>query len=235
MTTCIAGNALVVFEKTPFNDGNFSGWSTSGGTWTATDGVLVNPPVASGYATLVKHHTDSDAELKFSYRNRDTTGNGFIRIYLRTNGGQKVEAQIYKTSVKFKKYTTAGRWETLASVSYSVTEDQWYDVRIVVDGDTAKFYQRPSDGGPEEELMSVTGVNDLPNTSYYNFLLGAGSDFEFDNFRILSDSLSNTTTYAYNDANELTSMTDYNGATTYTYDDWGNNTQRKLGTTYTAD
>ncbi len=55
------------------------------------------------------------------------------------------------------------------------------------------------------------------------------ADFSIDNIRILSDDLSNTTTFAVNNANELTSMTDYNGSTTFGFDDWGRMTSKARG------
>lgn len=64
----------------------------------------------------------------------------------------------------------------------------------------------------------------------------ANSNATYDNIRVVSDSMSNTTTMAYNAANEMTSLTDGNGAQSLAYDQWGRQTSRTRGSssaTYT--
>ena len=49
----------------------------------------------------------------------------------------------------------------------------------------------------------------------------ANANFEFDNVGLVADSVSTTTTYAYNAANELTKTTYGAVDTNYAYDAWG--------------
>ena len=66
------------------------------------------------------------------------------------------------------------------------------------------------------------------------FASSTNSVAHFDDIRVLADSFSDTYTYAYNTANELTSTTSPNGTISYAYDDWGRMTQKNKGFTWVA-
>jgi len=69
------------------------------------------------------------------------------------------------------------------------------------------------------EVLSTSSAT-VTTTDYLMFTPVEDSTYRYDDIRLVSDDLSTTTTFAYDDANELTSMTN-NGTINFAYDDWG--------------
>jgi RHS repeat-associated protein len=237
----------LVTKVTPFeddfNDGNVTGngWTVSG-TWTATDGVAKNTVSATSSSWLRQPNTDADNEVQFSYINHSTAssvGRNYMYAYARyTNSSNFVRVYFFENQA-YVQQRDGGTYTTVASNSGADSDpDILYHARIVADGDSIKVY-RAEDGGVEEKILdNLETVPPAPltelTTGKMYLLVRHEAQFSIDNVQILSDDLDTTTTYAYNDANELTSMTDYNGVTSFEYDNLGRTTKKTLGS-YVAD
>jgi RHS repeat-associated protein len=236
----------LVTKVTPFeddfNDGVVAGngWLLGGGTWNVTaDGMAKNDVNPSSTPYMYQSTTDADNEIRFSYVNhhahtvpteerknqmyvsvRYVNSSNYVRVYLQEN-----QASIYQKD--------AGVTSDLDINDDADSDpDTLYHVRIVSDDNTMTVY-RAEDGEAEEQILTTSSVTELGTGKLY-LVIRKQAQFSIDNIRILSDDLDTTTTYAYNDANELTSMTDYNGVTSFEYDDLGRTTKKTLGS-YVAD
>jgi len=97
-------------------------------------------------------------------------------------------------------------------------EDQWYEVYIKADGANIDVYRREK-GDPSSGwtlILSTTSATETVS-SYLRIEQAPSVDYEWDDITVLKDggATYDTVTYAYNGANELTSMTQ--GATTTTF------------------
>ena len=210
-----------------FNDGDGTGWSTWG-TWDFTDGYAIPVPSASGN-TITHSLTDDDFEFAFSYYLEDTSDPNLNRFNLNLrweSNSDRVVFLVYPTYITAIEYD-GGVVASHGTVSRTTAQDEWCDIRVVADGDNVQLWRAVRGSGPMEKLFDFTTTE---TTSSYGILQAApSSGIRFDDFRILADDLSRTVTYAYNNANELTSMTDYNGTTSFTYDDWGRTVSKYRG------
>ncbi len=209
-----------------FNDGNYTGWSVWSGTWSAANNHLHMTPGTA--ATIAKANTDNDNELRFTYVNNDTSDNGYYLIVgpRYGTGGDRIYLNILRGSINLAQ-RVSGVWTGLVGAAVTTEEGVEYTIRVVCDDSDVKVYRAAPD--ELEELVLETSNCTMTYTNYVTFTPSTDADFAIDNIRILSDDLSNTTTFAVNNANELTSMTDYNGTTTFGFDDWGRMTSKARG------
>ena len=106
------------------------------------------------------------------------------------------------------------------NTSATSTEDTWYDVHVICDGSDVEVWRGPAGGSTMEKVLETDSCN-VTTSARVAMVGGTDSSFSFDNVRIANGSLSTTTTYAYNNANELTSMSRNSVTTSFTYDEWG--------------
>ncbi|MDZ4858828.1 MAG: RHS repeat-associated core domain-containing protein [Candidatus Hydrogenedentes bacterium] len=208
-----------------FNDGNTTGWTVSG-TWSASNNMLES--TGTGAPFLSKSNTDADNEVSLRYRINNTS-NSQTRAYIYprfTDWNNHIWVRIFPGSIDIYKIV-GGTPTQLASASTTSTQDTWYNLRIVSDGNNVDVY-RWADGAMPTNVVSTTGAN-YTSTSEFKINVQTGFLYDFDDIRVLADGLSNTTTFAVNNANELTSMTDFNGTTSFGYDDWGRMTSKSRG------
>ena len=122
-----------------------------------------------------------------------------------------------------------GSLGTLASaVSVTSTVDTWYDVRIECDDEDVTVWHGERGGQMSQKLTA----DDAPilTTATMKFYGAADESYWIDNINIVSDDLGgSTTTYAYNDANEMTSTVVDNGTTSFYYDEWSRTISKSLG------
>jgi RHS repeat-associated protein len=188
---------------------------------------MVNTAV-TGWSTFGRSNTDASFEVRFDYVNKDTSDAWYrLMIDLRiTSGGERLMLALHPTDARLAKYV-GGFWSLVdQNTGATITQDELYHFRAVCDGSSVKVY-RWQDGELETEILSGT-VTDVATTTTLNFAAQPNSVHAVDNIRILSDDLENSYTFAYNTANELTSMTGPNGTTTFTYDAWGRQTAKTL-------
>ena len=201
------------------DDGNITGW-TSTGTWSATSNEARN--VDDGTKdTLYRSLTDDDMEIRFDYSlESESTYAPVLDINFRcdTSNDQFLLLRLETTQASLRKFD--GGWTTITTnTSVDSAEDTRYSVRIVADGASVQVYQA-EDGGLESKIIDVSTAPTY-NGDRIRFLGQPDTETVIDDIMILADDLEEEVTYAYNNANELTSMTDYNGTVTFTYDNWG--------------
>jgi RHS repeat-associated protein len=84
------------------------------------------------------------------------------------------------------------------------------------------------------EQVLTTSTAPFSSTTKLSFASGPNSTFSYDDIRVIGSSLANTaTTFACNAGNELTSQTQNNVTTNFTYDAWGRMATKSRGN-YTA-
>ncbi|MCC6695245.1 MAG: hypothetical protein IT365_06415 [Candidatus Hydrogenedentes bacterium] len=214
-----------------FNDGNATGWAVTSGTWQAS-GNYLEPTHASNWNGIKQSTTDADNEVRLRYRINDTS-NGSAALVVRgryVDDNNLVQVAVRPGSVALEQIA-GGTPATLDSESAASTQDAWYNLRIESDGGDVTVW-RWADGDMETKVLETASAS---VTTANAVMLGADAAFavDFDDVRILADGLSNTTTFAVNNANELTSMADRNGSTTFGFDAWGRMTSKARGS-YTA-
>ncbi len=174
-------------------------------------------------------HSDADSEQWTSYYvDPSTTATGlYARVWARYDTGSENIA-IYLKGTEMRIYQLDNGVGTFLATNTAADTNKgvWYEMRIVADGTNLKVY-RGERGHAMEEVFNTTVA--VTTTSKLLCYAEANTVCRFDNIRVNSDSLSTTTTYAYNNANELTSMTDHNGTTSFTYDAWGRTVTKSRG------
>jgi len=198
-----------------FNDTDYAGWSSSS-SWSVSNGYMER---SSGTTGFYRSNTDADLELWFSYCNGDTSSNDYASsTYIRNASPDYVRVWIAPDRMRLLQ-KSGGDYTTLATnTSATTTEDVWYDVHVVCDDSDITVW-RGQRGGAMSQVLSTSSAT-VTTTDYLMFVPVEDSTYRYDDIRLVSDDLSTTTTFAYDDANELTSMTN-NGTVNFAYDDWG--------------
>jgi len=214
-----------------FDDGDHTGWT--GGTWTTTGEVVTNPNTTAHH-WLRKANTDEDFAMWWSVReNDDTDANRRTYVYLRddTAAGDYLQIQQFSGSITIREYVN-GVATYLDSGNFTIDKDVWYDFYAVADGANVTVY-RGERGGPMTEILSTTAADATMATTRMQLYVSLGAEYSYDNFRIVADDLSSTTSFTHTAANELSTMTQPDGSVVdFEYDDWGRMTRKHLGTTY---
>lgn len=126
-----------------FEDNNYSGWTTSGGTWSVTDdGTKALAQTSASGEALAYTGEASLRNYTYSARLKLLTASGNAGLLFRyadnsnyymfrlNDAGDKAEL--------FKK--TAGTLTMVSSASYSVTPGQWAELKVDVSGSTVTAY-----------------------------------------------------------------------------------------------
>ena len=219
----------VPWEDT-FDDGLIDdGWS-KWGTWLVEDGAAHKNAASSGGLTLGV--TPDDHEVTFSYMLEDvSTEDMRFNLTLRYDDSDNRIVFLVKPSSigVYDKDLGTLRWQS--NVTVSTAADTWYDVRVIADGDNVQFWRNARGELP-------TKIHDFTvyQTTSTSLKIDPHTDapIHFDTFRVLASAMSRETTYTYATNNELSTMADYNGTTTFTYDDWGRTTLRTRGSNTTT-
>ncbi len=221
--TCDAGDNLVTKVepfKDDFNDGDYTGWTVSTGTWDASNHYLTCSTSLGGIYKSYSYSSSADADLWFSYYDGDTSGTSYyMKVYLR-DSFDNVRLEIYSNQMALKEYDySAGTTTTLATSNATSAQNTWYDVYVRCDGANIQVYRAQRGSGSEMTQVLSTSSSAV-NASGFLRLMTYGS-FRFEDLRMASDVMSATTTYAYNTADELTSSAVGGASTSYSYDYWG--------------
>ena len=103
----------------------------------------------------------------------------------------------------------------------------WYDVYVRCNGANIQVWRAQRGSG--SEMAQVLSTSSATVTSTSKFKVHSYGSWRFDDLRMVSDSLSSTTTYTYFDANKLTTSTSpSDGNMTYEYDTWGRMVTKNL-------
>ncbi|GMW02575.1 MAG: hypothetical protein AMXMBFR84_37110 [Candidatus Hydrogenedentota bacterium] len=217
-----------------FNDTNYTGWTVGSGTWSASNAVL-SDTVANAQNDLIwKYDQDAD-DFEATYRYRATCTGGGLAFWPRHDGPNDIVIVAFdNTGTGFIRQTDASVTTYLdTNGSCPSTQNVWYNVRVVADGANITVW-RWEDGDMPEEVLSTSSCTQLTSAQSL-FSTGFWQTADIDDIRFTGSNLKTTTSFTYNNANELTSMTmTPGGTTTFTYDDWGRMTQKANGS-FTAD
>jgi len=210
-----------------FNDGGYTGWTVGNGTWSATNNDL-RDTVSNAANDYIWFYGQDDDNNEMRFRYRRTASSGVVTAWVRHAGANDLVRVEFDATVANLKQTDGGVATTLDTDS-SVTSamNTWYNVRIVCDGATVKVY-RWTDGNLETEVLSTSSATQLTSDQVALFT-GFWTKADFDDVWLIGTSASNTTTFAVNNANELSTMTDPNGTTSFGFDGWGRMTSKSRG------
>ncbi len=222
----------LVTKVTPFfddfDDGDYNGWSTYY-QWDASNGYLSKTSTAN-YGDVRVSNTNADVGVRFSYLNEDTsTSTLSAPVKFRfVDWNNFVQVSIQGDRMKLVK-RVGGTYSTITeNTSATTTQDTWYDVRILCEGSDVTVWRGLRGGQMSQVLSTNAAPFDTDTQTLIRFGIGANAYYRFDNIELITDDQSRTTTYAYNNANELTSMAFDNGTTSFYYDDWGRTISKSL-------
>ena len=208
-------------------------WTVSSGTWSTASGWLDHTVDEVNWIGVdYTASTAEDGVFRYRYKCNDTTDSEHrYNMYLRKDGGNAFLKLYTKPSqIMLQQYD--GSLTTLDNnTSISTTQGTWYDITMVLDGEHVEVWRG------EEQVLSTDAATVLEAGSSLRFEIKPGASWSFDD-TVLATADPVTTLYEYNDANELTKMTENaDPDITFTYDDWGRTitkAQTVGQTTYTA-
>ncbi len=123
--------------KDDFNDGDYTGWTVSSGTWDASNHYLT---CTTSEGEITKANSDGDSGLWFSYYDGDTSSAAYYAyVYLRSNASY-VRLQIFRDKMELFEHVDASCGEEEANTtldtnsSAATSQGVWYDVYVRCDG-----------------------------------------------------------------------------------------------------
>ena len=205
-----------------FNDTNYTGWTVGAGTWSASSGAMRNTVTSESWSYFSRSQSDADHDLQFTYVCNDDSDSGYtLRVEARFTGWSDDRLCLYVEPDRMilKEMVNGGSWTWLSTnTSADTDEGTEYNVRMECDDDDITVWRGEVGGGMSQVLSTSSATVTSTNSIYFD--VSPDADYSIDNIRLIADDLTTTTTFAYDDANELTSMTN-NGTVNFTYDDWG--------------
>ena len=205
-----------------FNDTNYTGWTVGAGTWSASSGAMRNTVTSESWSYFSRSQSDADHDLQFTYVCNDDSDSGYtLRVEARFTGWSDDRLCLYvePDMMILKEMVNGGSWTWLSTnTSADTDEGTEYNVRMECDDDDITVWRGEVGGGMSQVLSTSSATVTSTNSIYFD--VSPDADYSIDNIRLIADDLTTTTTFAYDDANELTSMTN-NGTVNFAYDDWG--------------
>ncbi|GAA3972016.1 hypothetical protein GCM10023085_62800 [Actinomadura viridis] len=135
-----AGAAPVVLFSDDFADGDAAGWTTAGGTWSATGGGYAQT-AATGESIA---HAGSAAWSGHSYQARvriDTAGGNAGLLFRYADSGDFYHFRLNDTGDRAELYKRVGGTLTLvASAATAVTAGRFHTLRVTVAGNNVKAF-----------------------------------------------------------------------------------------------
>ena len=211
-----------------FNDGDYTGWTVNTGTWDASNHCL-SKTSASG--EIYQTNYDADFDLWFSYYDGDTSSASYYAtVYLRDNVSY-IWLRIYRDKMELLEYVSpqcGGSGDMTLDVNTDASSSQgvWYDVYVRCDGANIEVWRAQRGSG--NEMTEVLDTSSATVNSTLSLRVSCTGTWRFDDFRMASDYLSSTTTYTYDEANELLTMATGGAYTDFTYDDWGRTESKSM-------
>ena len=218
-----------------FTDGGIAAgdWSTSG-TWSASTLAAKNT-AASTAASMYKTVNDDDVELRYTYSFDSYTASVptfSANFRYNTTSGERLIVQ-FRPDRAVLGYYNGSAWTTWSNTSVTSSTGSKYKVRIEAEGDAVKVWRSPGSGGTETQIFNQSSMPQY-NGNRVDFLVAADTSVSVDDIVVFADDLSRQTTFGVNNANEMTAMTDYNGAFSFGYDELGRMITKSRGG-YSAD
>ncbi|GMU94251.1 MAG: hypothetical protein AMXMBFR4_33090 [Candidatus Hydrogenedentota bacterium] len=210
-----------------FNDNTSTGWSKTAG-FVASNTMMVDSNTDATVDTILKDDfTDDDHEIRFSYRRTSSNSGDRVSVYARfVDWDNYVRVEFFGDGTCRIIEKASGTATVTDTGTAASTTNTWYDVRIVCDDTSIKAYHKTGTA-LESEVLSATSA--VTTSSKIALTTWANTTADLDNIWLIGDSLSNTTTFAVNNANELTTITESNGTTSFRFDAWGRMTSKERG------
>jgi RHS repeat-associated protein len=209
-----------------FEDLNCNDWGAGGG-WSASGGVMSE--TASAQTSFYRNNTDPDFDLRLRYKTSDTASGCYGTVTLRdVSAGNMLILALQTNGIKLMKQEGGVYSQLVFNGAATAAANTWYDLRVLCDGGTVTVW-RGTNGGAMEQVLT-TSTAPFSSTTKLSFASGPNSTFSYDDIRVIGSSLSNIgTTFACNAGNELTSQTQNNVTTNFTYDAWGRMATKSRG------
>ncbi|MBI2425231.1 MAG: hypothetical protein HYV27_20560 [Candidatus Hydrogenedentes bacterium] len=219
-----------------FEDGNYTAnptWTPASGSWTvagSTDKYLAN---TSDGARLRKASTAVDGELRLDYlMDVGSTFDDRLYVFPRfVDDNNYVSVVIFPDRMELRNKNN-GALNYINLLSADTALDTWYNLSVRVDGSRLEVW-RGTAGGTMELLGALNSVT-MMSSAYIQLQTLSVSRYWVDDV-VFTTADPHSVSYAYNDANEMTSMTEDGVTTSFTYDDWGRlstKTQGSYAATY---
>jgi RHS repeat-associated protein len=202
-------------------------WTASSGPWGLYGTALLKSDPAQA-ARLDLTTDDDSTEIQFSYILNNAGSSPYyadVSVRVNATGSERLLMRLSSAAASLH-YWNGSTWTQLSSQGGGASSvGTWYDARIVTDGGTVKVYRSLSTvaggtGGPETEIFSYSSANQFDSKKIWVHSAASQNPF-YTNFRVLADDLKRDVIFTNKNNNEINTMTDYNGYTTYAYDDWG--------------
>ncbi|MDI9588783.1 MAG: hypothetical protein QM234_07500 [Acidobacteriota bacterium] len=187
-----------VFLVDDFEDANYDGWTTSGGTWAITQNGTLRRNPASGDAGIYRNNPNPSSCPDPNYRNEEfvvqfdyklNNANGLDVRLDEEVGGDSCYLQIRGASLELWKNIN-GTPARLAYGGGSSSVGTWYTIRAemrLVDQTTDGVRVYRSSGGGGETLILQTSACPRIDSDLLTFVVKSNSDMELDNISAWSD------------------------------------------------
>jgi RHS repeat-associated protein len=183
---------------------------------------------------ITKANSDGSSDLWFSYYDGDTSSAAYYgTAYLRYNTLSWLWLKIFRDKMELYEYVAPTcddeEVSTVLDTNSNATTSQgmWYDVRVRYDGANITVWRAQRGSG--SEMTQVLSTSSATVTSTSKSKVHPYGSWRFDDLRMVSDSLSSTTTYTYDSPNKLTAnSSSSDGSMTYSYDGWGRMVTKNL-------
>ncbi len=139
----IARTATLFSED--FEDGNYNGWSTSGGSWSIiTDGTKVDKQSSLSATALTYTGTSTWSNYSVQARVKPLSFNGTDRVVglcARVQGATNFYTVILSNANQLEiRKKVGGAFNTLATKSFTVQTNTWYTMKFTLSGTTLEAY-----------------------------------------------------------------------------------------------
>jgi len=181
-----AHNLLTKVEpfRDNFNDGDYTGWTVSSGTWDASNHYLT---CTAGEGQITKANSDGSSDLWFSYYDGDTSSAAYYAtVYLRYTASY-VWLKIYRDKMDLFEHVPATcdteAVNTALDTNSDATTSQgvWYDVHVRYDGANIQVWRAQRGSGAE--LTQVLSTSSATVTSTSKFAVHSYGSWRFDDLR----------------------------------------------------
>lgn len=224
-----------------FSDNDYTSspaWTVHAGSWSAAAGYLQNTANPSSGPAMRQDFTHGDLTAKYRFRlnsSGTTSTDPRATIIFRGNAGgttHRLQAEFMKASNQLR----LGQWNNgsfstlVSNTSLTIAYDTDYDVQVVADGRHIEVWW--AQVGQMMTKLAETDSATVLEGPRMQFATSLDTVLHYDNIEVVTPD-PKTTTFTYDDANELLTMVAGGTTTNFTYDNWGRQVSKVQGG-YTA-
>jgi PKD repeat protein len=169
-----------------FDDGNFTGWTVNGGSWSVVNGVVQQSDLGENWRWLQDlTRSYRDFMLEVDFRGIEGPSDGYVGIAFRNaNGAGSTDSFLLYSRASWNLWSFYD-WSTNTTLGQGGSGwdfNTWYHLKLVVVGDRVRLWVTPQ-GQPE----SVNPILDMSNAAHPRGgigLLSWGQQTYFDNVKV---------------------------------------------------